>query len=139
MAPTSKTDELIGGLQALEPTRNNLLWEVLEESEDTPPFCLYWLLSDPSPLGTHSIGAGFQSVVHSIFFLSHKTKRLSIYIYYRKTYVLLIKCLLKFLQCPDNVQLSFIFISPTSRSDRQRGCNSGIRLGPPSLDVLFCK
>lgn len=67
MAPTSKTDEQFGGLQALEPTRNNLLWEVLEESEDTPPFCLYWLLSDSSPLGTHSIGAGFQNMVQSIF------------------------------------------------------------------------
>ncbi|TNN89072.1 hypothetical protein EYF80_000360 [Liparis tanakae] len=37
MAPTSKTDEHFGGLQALEPKRNNLLWEVLWKSEDTPP------------------------------------------------------------------------------------------------------
>lgn len=67
MAPTSKTDEHFGGLQALEPKRNNLLWEVLGKSEDTPPLRLYWLLSDSSPLGTYSIGAGFQCTVRRIF------------------------------------------------------------------------
>lgn len=94
MAPTWKTDERFGGLQALEATRNNLLWEVLEESEDTPPFRLYWLLSDPRPLGTRSIGAGFHSVLQRIL----RTGRVDFrsYICYSKTYVLLIKCLLSF-------------------------------------------
>lgn len=82
MAPTSKTDEHFGGLQALEPKRNNLIWEVLGKSEDTPPFGLYWLLSDSSPLGTYSIGAWFQSTVQRIF----RTGRIELpsYICYRK-------------------------------------------------------
>jgi len=106
MAPTSKTDEYFGGLQALEPKRNNLLWEVFGKREDTPLLRLYWLLSDSSPLGTHSIGAGFQSMVQRIF----RTRWIEVRSYMLKNICSIYKCLFEFL----TVQI--LFHAPVHRS-----------------------
>lgn len=143
MAPTSKTDEHFGGLQALEPKRNNLLWEVLWKSEDTPPLRLYWLLSDSSPLGTHSIGAGVQSTVQRIF-----RTELRSYICYRKTHVLFNKCLWVFNSsfcssfwrtCTQGAsfnsffKLFFLSLSfhPVFSKEGEQGYSSGVWLGFP--------